>query len=138
MTVTNKRSRTNTEQREASWVEWTTGIVSLLLVLALLGWIGREALVKDSSAPELKIEITGMSRSGEFHRVEFELVNDAPSTAAAVKVVGELRGSNGEVEISDVTFDYAPAESRTRGGILFRGDPQAGTLSIRPAGYTEP
>jgi uncharacterized protein (TIGR02588 family) len=138
MTVTNRRSRTNTEQREASWVEWTTGVVSLLLVLALLGWIGREALVKDSSAPDLRIDVTGISQSGALHRVEFELINDASYTAAAVKVVGELRGQNGDVEISDVTFDYAPAESRTRGGILFRGDPQAGTLTIRPAGYTEP
>jgi uncharacterized protein (TIGR02588 family) len=137
MTTTNRRNHRHTEAGKPTLVEWLTGIISGLLVVALMAWIAREALMKEERRPELSVQVLETTKTGQFFQVEFELINKAQSTAAAVKVVGELILPTSR-EVSDVTFDYAPAESSTRGALIFRADPAMGRLDIRPSGYTEP
>lgn len=140
MTTTNRNRdpKRHIEAEKPHWIEWATGFVSVLLVLALAGWIGREALMKTADTPELSVRVGETIRKGEHYVVRIELQNRAPATAAAVRVAGTLTSAEGFEEISETTFDYAPAESVTKGGLLFRADPSAGRLDIRPTGYSEP
>lgn len=136
--MTDRHSRQQIETGQPHWIEWATGLVSVFLVLLLVCFIGREALMKSADVPDLSVHISDISRKGDHYVVQIELKNAAPATAAAVRVAGTLRAPDGSEEVSEATFDYAPAESVTKGGLLFRADPGAGRLDVRPTGYTEP
>lgn len=127
------------ERHEGHWVEWLTGLVSALFVLAMLGWIGREAWRQTGEPPDLSIAITdnAVMKNG-LYRVEFDIANASTSTAAAVTVAGELRDGQSVIERSEVTFDYVPAESSAHGAILFRADPSTHAMTLSVMGYTEP
>ena len=136
MTRTSKSQ--HTEKQDPHWIEWLTGIVSAILVAAILGWIGFEAITRGSEPPALSIRIAGQTEINGLFRVSFEIGNSAPTTAAAVTVVGELRQGERVVETAEVQFDYVPAESQAEGALFFANDPRANALSIRPTGFTDP
>ncbi|WP_137134735.1 hypothetical protein [Rhizobium sp. FKY42] len=138
MTISNRQQKTHTETGNPHWIEWLTGIVSTVLVLALLSWIGREALVADSKPPNLTVKILRIEQAGALYRVDIELENSGPSTAAAVRVVGKVTPQSVLSETAEVTFDFAPAESRTKGALYFRTDPRSNPIELTPSGFTEP
>jgi uncharacterized protein (TIGR02588 family) len=138
VTITSRKDHSHREQQTPGPVEWLCGLISALLIVVLIAWMAREAFLEASPPPQLEIEIKAIEKAGRYFRVEFELANRSPSTAAAVHVEGTLRREGAEPEIAEVTFDYAPAQSKTRGGLLFEGDPAAGQLIIRPTGFAEP
>ena len=127
------------EKHEGHWVEWATGLVSAVLVLSMLGWMGREAWRQTGEPPDLSIAITAKKvMASGLHRVEFDIANASTSTAAAVTVGGELHDGQAAIERSEVTFDYVPAESAAHGAIFFRADPAAHAMTLSVMGYTEP
>lgn len=136
MTIT-ARGR-HTETQEPHWIEWATGVVSALVVLAMIAWVGWEALRKDGLPPEFSIAVTGRTPVEGGYRVEFEITNKATTTAAAVVVRGEILDGGDAIEDADVTFDYVPAESKSSGAMLFSRDPGAREVRIRAIGYTDP
>ncbi|MFD1745552.1 TIGR02588 family protein [Rhizobium helianthi] len=138
MTITNRQNKTHIEARDPAWIEWTTGCISGLLVLALIGWLTQEALTHDDAPPVLSAVVNHVVRVGDLYRTDFTLVNDGPTSAAAVKVVATLSRDGSTTEEADVTFDYAPGQSRNDGTVYFRQDPAGGTLVIRPSSFTEP
>lgn len=120
-------------------MEWLTGIVSALLVIAMLVWIGKEALRQTGEPPEFTVNVLAKERTaGGQYRVTFDLSNTATTTAAAVTVRGTVAEAGTIVETSEITFDYVPAESKTSGAMLFRHDPDRNTVDIEVMGYTEP
>jgi uncharacterized protein (TIGR02588 family) len=138
VTITSRKDHSHREQQTPGPVEWLSGLISAVLIIFLIAWMAREAFLEDTPPPQLEIEIKGIEKAGRYFRVDFELENRSASTAAAVHVQGTLRREGAEPEISEVTFDYAPAQSRTAGGLMFEADPAAGSLTIRPTGFTEP
>lgn len=136
MTITSK-SR-HTESSKPDWLEWATGIVSALLVLGIVGWIAGQAMLHQETPPEFRSTIHSTQAVAGGFRVEFELFNDGSTTAAAVKVRGELMGGAAASEAAQVTFDYVPGKSSARGALLFAEDPAGRDIRIRAIGYTEP
>lgn len=126
------------ERNDPHWIEWLTGIVSALLVAALLGWIGWEAVMRDATPPDLSIAVLVTEKTPGGYLVAFDIQNTGTTTAAAVTVVGRLSDGGRVIEENDVTFDYVAAESKSTGAILFENDPAGRRLDIRPAGYTDP
>jgi uncharacterized protein (TIGR02588 family) len=136
--MTKSQNSSHTESEDPHWIEWATGIVSGVLVLVMIGWIGREAWRQTDVPPDLSTRILKTEPTSAGFRVEFEIVNQAMATAAAVTVHGQISRDNQPIEDSDVTFDYVPAESKSRGAMLFRTDPAGKQLTIVPTGYTDP
>jgi uncharacterized protein (TIGR02588 family) len=128
----------HTERHNPHWIEWLTGVVSALLVSALIGWIAYEAFTRKAIAPELSASILTTEPSAGGFRVTFEIANAATTTAAAVTVVGRLKGGEDVIEESTVTVDYVPAESRVLGALIFENDPGGRQIDIRATGYTDP
>ncbi|MEQ1406811.1 TIGR02588 family protein [Neorhizobium sp. Rsf11] len=128
----------HTETQEPHWIEWATGMISALVVLAMITWVGWEALRKDGLPPEFSIAVTRRTLVEGGYRVEFEITNKATTTAAAVMVRGEILDGGEMIEDADVTFDYVPAESNASGAILFSQDPGAREVRVRAIGYTDP
>ncbi|MGE7368745.1 TIGR02588 family protein [Neorhizobium sp. NPDC001467] len=127
-----------TETNDPHWIEWTTGTVSCILVGSMIGWIAWQAITATEEPPLLSATVTRIEKERDLFRVEFELGNASPTTAAAVTVMGEIGEAAQTVESAEVTFDYVPAQSKARGAMLFRTDPAGRDLRIKPAGYTEP
>lgn len=126
------------ERHDPHWIEWLTGLVSALLVAALLGWVGWEAVTREATPPALSIAVLVTERTAGGYRVAFDIDNTATATAAAVTVVGRLSENGRVIEENEVTFDYVAAESKSTGAILFENDPAGRRLDIRPTGYTDP
>lgn len=131
--MTTSRSGMHTEAHDPHRVEWVVGMVSTLLVLALVGWIGWEAVTDKPEPPEFATNIIAVRSMADGDRVEFEVANRSGTTAAAVVIRGEAAA-----ETIDVTFDYVPAQSTARGALIFSPGATRSGLSIKAIGYTEP
>ena len=126
------------ERQDPHWIEWLTGIVSALLVAAMLGWLTWEAFTRAATPPDLLVTVLTTEKTTAGHRVAFDIYNIATTTAPAVTLLRQLTAGARVIEENDGTFDYVAAESKSTGAILFQNDPAGHTVDIRPAGYTDP
>lgn len=136
MTTTTKGR--HTEGDKPHWVEWVTGINSAALVLFMASWIAVEAFTYTAEPPNLEVAQVSQNAAAGGYRVTFQISNSSNTTAAAVVVRGELRQNGEMLEESEVTFDYVPAQSLTRGAVFFTTDPSGLDLTLRPVGFTDP
>ena len=120
-------------------LEWLAASVGLVLTIALLGFVGWNAIQQQQEhAPAITVHVESVEPSGNGWLVHFAARNAAPSTAAGVQIEGELRRPGAQVETSAVTLDYLPGGSELKGGLMFAHDPRGGGLTLRPLGYAEP
>ncbi|MFK3777831.1 TIGR02588 family protein [Agrobacterium sp. NPDC089420] len=136
--MTTSKNGKHTESAEPHWVEWLTGAFCTLLVAAMIGWIGYDIHRYQPEKARFEIDVTGVEGQPGQYRVTFNIRNLSMTTAAQVKVLGDLQQDGAASENADVTFDYVASESKDAGTLFFRNDPRRGTLSINVAGYTEP
>lgn len=136
--MTKSQQGRHRERQDPHWIEWLTGIISALLVAAMLSWLTWEAFTRTATPPHLTATVLTTEKTPAGYRVTFDIDNTATTTAAAVTVIGRLTEGDRVIEENDVTFDYVAAESKSTGAILFRNDPAGRTVDIRPAGYTDP
>ncbi|MEN3149011.1 TIGR02588 family protein [Neorhizobium sp. IRAMC:178] len=134
-TTANKRHR---EVKEPHWIEWATGMISALVVVATIALVAYEAWTYADMQPEFSIAITERRQTEGGYRIAFDIANKATATAAAVTVRGEILDGSKIVEDADVTFDYVPAESKSSGAILFSQDPGVREIRVRAVGFIEP
>lgn len=132
------RQEKKTVSRDAHWVEWATGILCTLLVVAMTGWIGYEAMISSGGTPDLSVRITRQQATALGHQVSFVVENRGTRTAAAVPVTGTLSDGDTIIETREVTFDYVPEQSSASGTLLFEEDPAAHRLDLRASGYADP
>lgn len=136
--MTRSASRLNAEKIKPHWIEWLTGLVSTLLVLATIGWIVFETIIAEDRPPELTAQILEIEPVSSGWRVMVEIRNSGDQAAAAVEVKGVLSDGDSTIEEAEATFDYVPAGSTTRGGLIFVNDPSRHSLEILPTSFTEP
>jgi uncharacterized protein (TIGR02588 family) len=120
-------------------LEWIAAAVGLLLILAMLGVLGWEALKGNGKhAPFVDVSVERVTAAAGGYVVEVVLRNRTPSTAAAVEVEGELASGGTAIETSSATIDYVPGESTRRAGLFFTRDPRDLELKVRALGYARP
>ncbi len=132
------KSGSRTVSRDAHWIEWATGLLCTLLVVAMIGWIGYEAATTSGGTPDLIVRITAQREVSGGHQVSFVVENRGTRTAAGVPVTGTLMDGSAVIETREVTFDYVPDKSSATGSLLFKENPAAHTLDLRASGYTDP
>lgn len=115
-------------------IAWLGG----LLVAMLLSYLGWQALFAQETPPRVETAVEAVEPQGESFLVLFVARNLGGSTAAALEIKGELRQGDRLLEESRATIDYLPAQSVSRGGLLFRQDPRQATLTLQPGGFVEP
>ena len=122
-------------RRRSPMVEWIAGGLGLVLTLALLGFIGWQAVTQDGQdVPQVELSVERISPAGQGYVAEIVARNRSPRTASGVEIEGAL--SSGET--SSLTLDYIPGGSSVRGGLYFSADPAAGDLRLRAHGYSRP
>ena len=127
------------EAAAASPLEWLAATLGALIALALLGLIAWDAATGPGRVPPaLVIQPEQVERNAGGYVVQFIARNRADDTAASVHVEGVLKQGGTEVETSQTTIDYVPANGHRRGGLIFTRDPAAHTLELRATGYQQP
>lgn len=122
-----------------SALEWLVAGLGALIALALLGFIGWEALKGANDGPAiLAVRAERIVPMPGGFVAELEVRNRSDSTAAAVQIEGILRQGDEIVETSRATIDYVPGRGRQKAGLLFTRDPAALRLDVRATGYQEP
>ena len=117
--------------------EWVAAGVAAVMVISMVVTLllaGR----REQTPPRFAVTIDSVAASGPDFLVQFSIRNDGRRTAAQVIVQGELQRDDASPETSSIIFDYVPGGSVPRGGVLFRHDPRAGQLTLRPLGFREP
>lgn len=133
----------NSKRRDAKGqkkppLEWAAALIGLIITLALLGFVGWQALTSPKNAPPaIVVTAERVMRVEGGYVVEVAARNRSPSTAADVQVEGTL-GEGADAPKSNVVFPYVPGRSERRGGLFFTEDPRGKGLEVRALGYTRP
>jgi len=117
---------------------WVAAGLGALVVAGALGILGWSALTDAGAPPDIAFEAGAPVARGAVWLAPFVAVNRGDRTAAAVKVVGELKREGRVVETSEADLDYVPARSRREGGLWFGRDPAAFEFTLRATGYATP
>ncbi len=128
----------NIESGPPHWIEWITGAVSSIIVLAVIIWIGKDAFSDQDVSPNLHGSVLYTEeRSGGF-QVLFQIRNDSSATAAQVKIRGEVRDQGLVVEGSETVLDYVPGHSTVAGGLVFRRNPAGKEIVVTTMAFDQP
>lgn len=121
-----------------NWLERGVFTLSALLVAAVLGFLAVEAWSMGDSPPELII-LLGPPVQGSGHwQVPVFVGNQGTQTAEEVRIVVERRHAGEVVESAELSLAYVPRRSRRSGWVTFQHEPEPGSLSARPLGYSSP
>jgi uncharacterized protein (TIGR02588 family) len=123
---------------EAPLWMWGIALLGLILVLGSIGFALYEAVVGDSSPPDVTVQVESIISTQNGFLVEFRVINEGGTTAAGLTVEGELRNGAEVVEASDTTIDYLPSHSERAGGLFFTQDPRQFELQLQAKGYETP
>lgn len=135
------KNSNNSEKRQSekiSVLEWFVAVAGLILVVGTIGFMMYKAFTSKNTPPNFTTKIEQINAVDSGYIVIFELINTGEQTAANVNVEGELKNGGESVEKSEVTFEFAPSKSETKGGLFFKNDPKQFQLEIRAEGYTKP
>lgn len=125
--------------RRISPLEIVASAAGLLLTLAMLAFIGWEALTRPGDAmPAVTVEPGRISQIDGIWVVAFDAVNRTPATAASVEIVGRLKKDGGVVETGRIVLDYVPGGASVNGGLFFRSDPREHEMEIQAQGFAKP
>ena len=120
-------------------LEWVAAGLGLVLTLAIMVVIGREALNREpGQPPAIEAAALKVTAVPSGFVVEIEAVNRSGGNAAIVEIEGALMAGGNPVETSSLTFDYVPGHATRKGGLFFRKDPRAHRLELRALGYQAP
>ena len=120
-------------------LEWIAAGVGLLLTLAMLAVIGREAWMNGSDqAPSISVAVTGITATSTNYVVAFEARNMTGGPAAAVEIEAVIMDRDIIVETSKATLDYVAGYGKAQGGVVFTKDPRQHALIIRARGFQTP
>ena len=122
---------------EKNALEWTVFGLGLVLLMAMLGYLVREAVTTGSRPPDLKV-LLGASRAatGGF-QVPVTVVNRGDRVAEGVSVTITL-AAKAEREEAVLSIPFLPHQSKREGWVTFRGDPKDGNLQVGPVAYESP
>lgn len=127
----------NLEAQNPHWVEWLTGLVSAVIVLAVISWIAKDAFRDQDTTPDLGAKVLNTEQRSNGFQVSFEVSNTASATASQVTVDGVILNGSDVVEKASTVLDYVPGRSKARGGLIFRNDP-TGRITLNVSAFNEP
>jgi uncharacterized protein (TIGR02588 family) len=118
--------------------EYAAGGLGALLVLALIIFLGYQALVVRETGPEISVEVTQVEAVEAGYAVRVEVRNGGGTTAEGVLVSGHLVRDGREIEQASTTMSYVPPNSVRSAALVFSEDPRNGDLTVGPDGYALP
>lgn len=125
------------EPPPSAW-EWLAAGIGLLLLLASIGYLLRDAFTGQEEPPVPVVQLVDTRQQEGRYLVQVKVVNRGRATAAALRVEGELRRGSEVVERSELEFEHVPGQSSREGGLFFLQDPRALQLVLTARSYQKP
>lgn len=125
------------DQAPSFW-EWVLAGVGLLLLVASVGYLLYYQWSSSDAPPDPAIEVIAVHRQQGRFLVRVRVTNRSHTTAADLRVTGELRQGDAVVERSETEFPYLAAESSHEGGLFFTHDPRTLRLELGVESYQVP
>ena len=122
---------------EKNALEWTVFGVGLLLIMAMLGYLVREAFTTGSRPPLLVVDLGAPRAVAEGFQVPVTVANRGDKVAEGVSVTIAL-ATTAEREEAVLNIPFLPHQSSREGWVKFRGDPRDGDLQVGPVAYAAP
>jgi uncharacterized protein (TIGR02588 family) len=137
--TTEREANRGVAGRAIPFGELAVGVLGLVMVLGVLGFLLYEAF-QPNSAPAVVVEPEQIIHNASGYLVLMRAANQGGETAAAVVVEGSLLADDGAepVELSELTFDYVPANSYRQGGLFFVQNPEEFDLRLQVKSYVDP
>lgn len=121
-----------------STLEWAVAGFGALLLVAVVGYLGVQALDDRVGPPAITLAAAPALRSGDGWVVKVTVRNDGFTTAAGLGIEGTLMEGEQVVEEAGATLDYVPKQSEEKAGLVFSENPARYRLELRARGYAEP
>ena len=128
-----------TSDTRRSAAEWTTLIISSLIVMALAGLVIFQAVSGGTEPPNIEVEpqLTEVRSEGDSYYLPLSITNSGDLTGEEVEVEATLT-SGEEEETSAVTIAFLAGGETESATAVFSSDPREGELEVRVVGYNEP
>jgi uncharacterized protein (TIGR02588 family) len=123
---------------EKNRLEWAVFGIGVVLVLATVGVLLRDAVRGGDGPPDLAVELGPPQRRGQSWAVPVTVHNRGGKTAEGVRVQVALELPDGAREEAELDVAFVPRGSRRHGWIHFLHSPAAGRLTARVMGYEQP
>ena len=124
------------ERPPRTGAEWTTFVVCLAILLALISAIAVEAVRHDEDANPVA-DVQKVAQVGERFHVTVEVENRGDRAAEAVQVLASLE-IDGETTEGDQTIDFLSGGDTEELVFVFEDDPDDAKLSVEVTGFTVP
>ena len=125
------------DQAPSFW-EWVLAGLGLLLLVASVGYLLYYQWSSSDAPPDPAIEVIAVDPQQGRFLVRVRVRNRSHTTAADLRVTGELRQGDAVVERSETEFPYLAAESSHEGGLFFTHDPRTLRLELGVESYQVP
>ncbi len=125
-------------------LEWAVFAVSLLLVLGVLGYLGREIFLFDKAPPHIVLQLGKPQQlqkaAGEEAGfiVSVQASNKGRQTAEGVHIEVEMQRGSEKPEAADFEIAFLPRGSSREGWVAFKGTKENVKLKARVLGYEIP
>jgi uncharacterized protein (TIGR02588 family) len=137
----NRKEDRNKEnkQDEKNWLEWLVFGISLVLLLAIFGYLGYQVKTYDPTDPEVLVEARHDPTEEMPNRYHVTITNKGGTTAEEVITEFILYSGGKEKEKSELQIAFAPKDSKREGWVTFSGEPAASdSVAARVKSFKEP
>jgi len=138
--MSNKESQNEREGRDIkNWLEWTVFGLSLLLVFAILGYLGYKVYHHSETPPEIQAQVWPSPSTYMPNRYQVLVENKGRSSAEEVRVQVSIRRGEQELEKAELHVAFVPQESKREGWVVFENAPsQTDTVVARVISFEKP
>ncbi|MER2997528.1 hypothetical protein [Pontibacter populi] len=110
---------------EKNWLEWLVFGISLLMLLAIFGYLGYQVKTYNPSDPEVMVEARHDPSAESPNRYQVTVMNKGGTTAEEVIAEFTLFSNGKEKETSELQIAFAPKDSKREGWVIFSVQPTA-------------
>ena len=138
--MNNKESQSSGEEKDIkNWFEWTVFGLSLILVLAILGYLGYKVYHHSETPPEIVTQVWPSPSENTPNRYQVLVENKGGTSAEEVRVQVSIRRGGQELEKAELHIAFVPQESKREGWVVFEhAASQADSVVARVISFEKP
>jgi uncharacterized protein (TIGR02588 family) len=129
------------EQEEGrSIAEWTSLVVSVAIVVALVGLVSYEHVAGPTRPPTIdaRPRLDAARTAGGEYYLPIDITNRGNLTAESVRIRVSLATDQGRQETAEVSVQFLAGGATARGTAVFREDPSRGQVAVNVLSLQEP